>query len=135
MPGTLALPGTLPESLRLHGGRCPPSQPPPGTALCGVCQQNQFRYTCPRCEVVYCSLPCYQRHGDKCTENFYQRQVQEELSSQRASGEEKKRLEQIVSQLNRLDADDLDDSDGGDDYPSAEEVADRRLEELVAKAD
>jgi hypothetical protein len=130
MPGILALPGNLPDSLGLQGKLCT-SQPPTGTALCGVCQQSYFKYTCPRCEVLYCSLPCYQRHSDKCTEGFYQQQVQDELHSQKATGEERKRLEQIVSQMNRLDEEDPGELSEGE----AEEDLARRLEELATKAE
>jgi hypothetical protein len=28
---------------------------------------NQARYTYPKCEVLYCSLDCYQQHGDSNT--------------------------------------------------------------------
>lgn len=101
------------------------------TGLCGVCQQSHAKYTCPRCEIQYCSLPCYQRHGEKCTENFYQRQVQEELHSTKISGDERKRLEKIVSQLNHLDADEDED----DDDIGGEGAENRRFEELAAKAE
>jgi HIT zinc finger len=47
---------------------------------CAVCHDHVGRYTCPRCETPYCSIPCYQAHstGDasSCTEGFYQERVQ-----------------------------------------------------------
>lgn len=107
------------------------------TALCGVCQQAQFKYTCPKCEVVYCSLQCYQKHSSKCTEGFFQQQVQGELQSTKASGEEKKMLEKVLSKLNSLDEDseDGDEGEGNEGSASAEELEERRLEELASKAE
>ena len=26
---------------------------------------------CPRCNLQYCSLDCYKKHGNRCTESFY----------------------------------------------------------------
>ena len=63
---------------------------------CLVCQKHEARYTCPRCEIPYCSLECYRVHGNNdnnvdsaqdlgdgsssdvrrsCTEAFYQDRV------------------------------------------------------------
>ena len=35
------------------------------------CQKNFSKYTCPRCNLQYCCLDCYKKHGDRCTEGFY----------------------------------------------------------------
>ncbi|OAP64813.1 hypothetical protein AYL99_00785 [Fonsecaea erecta] len=32
------------------------------TDLCAICHVNPIKYTCPRCEVHTCSLPCVKRH-------------------------------------------------------------------------
>lgn len=31
--------------------------------LCGLCFTSEASYTCPRCHVPYCSLPCYRSHA------------------------------------------------------------------------
>ena len=33
---------------------------------CEVCAENESKYKCPKCKVVYCSLACYKAHKDKC---------------------------------------------------------------------
>ncbi|XP_020823684.1 zinc finger HIT domain-containing protein 2 [Phascolarctos cinereus] len=53
-------------------GHCPPGEAKPA------------RYTCPRCNVPYCSLPCYRAHG-ACAEAFYRDQVLGELRGRTAS--------------------------------------------------
>lgn len=107
--------------------------------LCTVCLQSHARYTCPRCQVAYCSLECYQKHGSRCTERFYQDQVENELHSQKATGIEKKRLERIVRQLNDLGQEDASDTSDGDDVDELDNldngVTEGRLRALLAKAE
>lgn len=102
-------------------------------ALCSVCVRVTSKYTCPKCQLGYCSLDCYKGHGDKCTEAFFERQVKEELSSQRATGEERRRLEQIVAQLSSLDHD--DEAEEEEQEEEDEEREAERLAMLAAKAD
>lgn len=109
-------------------------------ALCSVCHQAAFRYTCPRCEALYCSLACYQQHGMRCVENFYQAQVEGELRSMRADGEERRRLEKILSKLNALDdASESEEEEGLDggiaDGNEADGLEEDRLLALLAKAE
>ena len=37
--------------------------------LCGVCELEEKKYCCPRCSILYCSLPCFKQHkaGPHCT--------------------------------------------------------------------
>ncbi|XP_004713580.1 zinc finger HIT domain-containing protein 2 [Echinops telfairi] len=54
---------------------------------CGFCPAGAAqpaRYTCPRCNVPYCSLSCYRAHGT-CAEDFYRDQVLGELRGRTAS--------------------------------------------------
>ncbi|XP_027436406.1 zinc finger HIT domain-containing protein 2 [Zalophus californianus] len=54
---------------------------------CGFCPAGEAqpaRYTCPRCNVPYCSLRCYRAHGT-CAEAFYRDQVLGELRGRSAS--------------------------------------------------
>jgi len=36
--------------------------------LCGVCELEEKKYCCPRCSILYCSLPCFKEHkaGPDC---------------------------------------------------------------------
>ncbi|XP_055987778.1 zinc finger HIT domain-containing protein 2 [Sorex fumeus] len=54
-------------------------------AFCPAAGEAQpARYTCPRCNVPYCSLRCYRAHGS-CAEAFYRDQVLGELRGRHAS--------------------------------------------------
>ncbi|TBU48127.1 hypothetical protein BD309DRAFT_950354 [Dichomitus squalens] len=39
---------------------------PPKRAQCQVCESTESKYTCAKCSVVYCSVPCYKQHKDHC---------------------------------------------------------------------
>lgn len=74
-----------------------------------------------------------QAHGDKCTESFYKDQVEDELRSQRAVGDERRHLEKIVAALNCLDGDvGLED---GDDAVDEEDAEEERLAQLLERAE
>jgi len=32
------------------------------SGLCQVCNTNASRYKCPKCTIIYCSLPCFKIH-------------------------------------------------------------------------
>ncbi|KAK8791102.1 hypothetical protein WA158_005733 [Blastocystis sp. Blastoise] len=73
--------------------------------LCKVCHQKQALYICPKCNADYCSLECYKKHGDTCTENFYNSQVFEEMNLRQKEDKEMniKKMNEILSHLNDLD--------------------------------
>ena len=50
--------------------------------VCGVCNLVSSRYSCPRCNIAYCSARCYGDHGGVCTELFFRTQVAGEESLQ-----------------------------------------------------
>ncbi|KAG0049561.1 hypothetical protein BGZ83_005600 [Gryganskiella cystojenkinii] len=73
------------------------------THPCGVCKTRPFQYTCPRCNLRYCSLECYkdQSHG-QCTELFYKSAVMSELqSSPGATSDDRKQMLGILDRFER----------------------------------
>ena len=39
---------------------------------CSFCNKNNdAKYICPKCKVPYCSMECYKKHNEACTEEFY----------------------------------------------------------------
>lgn len=51
-------------------------------AVCQFCQEVAFKYTCPKCNALYCSISCYKTPEHlKCTEAFYKSWIEEESSS------------------------------------------------------
>ncbi|XP_053992616.1 uncharacterized protein LOC128883846 isoform X2 [Hylaeus volcanicus] len=66
---------------------------PCNNTLCQVCFKNYFKYTCPRCELLYCSLNCYTNHSRLCTEAFFQAQIVDRLLATKPSEDDKRTFE------------------------------------------
>uniref|UniRef100_T1IW78 HIT-type domain-containing protein n=1 Tax=Strigamia maritima TaxID=126957 RepID=T1IW78_STRMM len=66
--------------------------------LCKFCQKSTGNYTCPKCNIVYCSLACYKHESHvKCTEKFYKNWVQTELKTREVSDEARQKMLQILA--------------------------------------
>ncbi|KAM5537102.1 hypothetical protein V8D89_009248 [Ganoderma adspersum] len=79
------------------------------TTPCAICRRQFALYTCPRCNIPYCSLVCFrsEKHGD-CSESFYRKEVEIDVkTAPSASTEEKRRMMEL---LKRFEEDSLDDS-------------------------
>ena len=63
---------------------------------CQICNENEFKYICPKCKIFYCSLNCYKKHNKNCTEEFYKNNVIEELKSTKVNEEEGKKFRYIL---------------------------------------
>ncbi|KAM3863078.1 zinc finger HIT domain-containing protein 2 [Diretmus argenteus] len=63
------------------------------STVCGVCRSKPSCYTCPRCNLPYCGLACYQSPDHSvCSEEFYKESVLRELKNMgqsEAEGREK----------------------------------------------
>ena len=67
---------------------------------CEICFKIKSQYTCPKCNIGYCSLNCYrdQTKHLNCSENFYQDQVLNELKSFKLnSAEDKNKIAEILT--------------------------------------
>lgn len=52
---------------------------------CGICEEHEAKYTCPRCAIQSCSLNCWSSHSNSCTEAFAKDQVQQALTNRRVT--------------------------------------------------
>jgi HIT zinc finger len=81
--------------------------------MCRVCQQHQAKYTCPRCQLPYCSIDCYCNHNSSsnnnandssssgvssCTEEFYKSKVNAVLSLEQKEQDGQKMLNRHYQQ-------------------------------------
>eukprot|EP01080_Neovahlkampfia_damariscottae_P009083 gene9083-1178_t len=48
--------------------------------ICTICKKQYTKYTCPKCNIKYCSLHCYKSHSNECTETFYVERVLENVN-------------------------------------------------------
>ncbi|WVQ93073.1 hypothetical protein IAU59_000137 [Kwoniella sp. CBS 9459] len=54
---------------------------------CGICRKRDSRYTCPRCNVLYCSLECFRDESHaQCSEPFYKSTVMSSIASDPSAG-------------------------------------------------
>lgn len=83
--------------------------------VCGFCKENSGIYTCPRCNVNYCSVPCYRSpNHSNCSETFYKECVEEDLRLREPDPEERNKIIEILKR-NFEDNDCINDSDDSDD--------------------
>lgn len=92
--------------------------------ICGLCEENNSKYCCPRCDVLYCSVDCYKSEKHiQCSEDFYRDCVNEELSTLNVDEESKSKMIDILKRMkntsNSSDFDklfqDIDTHDGEND--------------------
>ncbi|WVF65400.1 hypothetical protein IAT40_000127 [Kwoniella sp. CBS 6097] len=58
-----------------------------GIKPCGICRKRDSRYTCPRCNVLYCSLDCFRDESHaQCSEPFYKSTVMSSIASDPSAG-------------------------------------------------
>ncbi|KAF6212172.1 hypothetical protein GE061_012693 [Apolygus lucorum] len=93
----------------------------PEAALCQLCRDGTFKYVCPRCNIPYCSVRCYQSqaHSD-CSEQFYKENIQEYLKAEGPDSQSKNKMMEMLKKFEneQLDEDDLRDSEDSDDESS-----------------
>lgn len=74
--------------------------------ICGICHKQFAKYTCPKCNIRYCSITCYKakKHID-CSERFYKDCIMEELKQQKGvSTEEQRKMMNILKQFEETDS-------------------------------
>ncbi|KAG1723832.1 uncharacterized protein EDB91DRAFT_1240029 [Suillus paluster] len=91
-----------------------------GKVLCGVCRRQFSRYTCPVCNVSYCSLTCFRSEAhSQCSETFYRKEIQTSIKpkSSKTHEEREKMLEllkRLEDQIQEEDSNLLRDQDESD---------------------
>ncbi|KAF8605897.1 hypothetical protein BDV93DRAFT_521242 [Ceratobasidium sp. AG-I] len=102
MPFTFNL-KTKPESVQ--GGSNNP---------CGICRRQFAKYTCPACNLQYCSLVCYRsEEHSNCTETFYKASLTEQIETEPARTVDEKR--QMLELLKRFEEESIENSDDEDE--------------------
>ncbi|CAK9169340.1 unnamed protein product [Ilex paraguariensis] len=89
------------------------SSNPSSRIICRVCEKQFSQYTCPQCNMRYCSLPCYKSHSLRCTESFMRENVMEELRQLQPDDENKQKMTEILKRFHsekEMDSSDEDES-------------------------
>ncbi|XP_075233384.1 zinc finger HIT domain-containing protein 2 [Lycorma delicatula] len=97
--------------------------------LCGVCKKIEGKYVCPRCNILYCSVNCYQEEiHARCSEAFYKDCTIDEIKSIGPNVDSQKKMLEI---LKRLHENVIDDGDEDGDLDSDDDVVDDNDNDLV----
>nr|XP_053630749.1 zinc finger HIT domain-containing protein 2-like [Cherax quadricarinatus] len=107
-----------------------------GCRKCAFCPNNS-QYSCPRCNVQYCSSKCYKHQNHpQCSESFYEDMIKEELRSGTLSEESRKKMMRILHRIKAGDSvmgDEEDEPlDSDDDEDLAARMADVDLNDSDA---
>ncbi|KAI0060636.1 hypothetical protein BV25DRAFT_1827494 [Artomyces pyxidatus] len=117
---------STPNALILTPAQAVSSEPPDKTPLCGICRRQFSRYTCPRCNLLYCSLQCFRANAhSQCSEPFYRTQLESDIRAEPSKSAAERA--QMMSLLKRFEEDNLDDPFDGEDDADDETDLERRL--------
>ncbi|EKM50170.1 uncharacterized protein PHACADRAFT_32993 [Phanerochaete carnosa HHB-10118-sp] len=97
---------------------------------CGICRRQFSRYTCPKCNLLYCSLQCFRSptktHAD-CSEAFYRKEVETDIhTTPSKTAEERQKMMEL---LKRFEEDALND----DQAPLGDSDSDEEDDDLASK--
>lgn len=96
--------------------------------VCKLCLTTKAKYTCPRCNIQYCSLECYKSEKHlQCSENFYKECFMEGLKDFDSSKEDKQKVLEMLQRVK--------DDDPGFDSDDDEEDLEARLQGLDLEND
>ncbi|AFR96129.2 hypothetical protein C343_04246 [Cryptococcus neoformans C23] len=100
-----------------------PNKTTPNVRVCGICRKNDSKYTCPRCNVAYCSLDCFKNESHaQCSEPFYKTTVLDSISADPKAGLEEKRG--MMEMLRRFEEAEAEGGNGLEELESEDEEDD-----------
>ncbi|OWZ38942.1 hypothetical protein C351_04034 [Cryptococcus neoformans c8] len=100
-----------------------PNKTTPNVRVCGICGKNDSKYTCPRCNVAYCSLDCFKNESHaQCSEPFYKTTVLDSISADPKAGLEEKRA--MMEMLRRFEEAEAEGGNGLEELESEDEEDD-----------
>ncbi|CAJ1954405.1 unnamed protein product [Cylindrotheca closterium] len=97
------------------------------TVICGICKNKQSRYMCPRSQITYCSVACFQQLPSSSTEAFYENRAQSILQL-----ETKEHEEGTLRMLNRQYQQQRADEEAGVEKEEEDDVDLKELKELLS---
>ena len=84
-----------------------------GNSGCQLCLKKLSKYTCPRCNVKYCSVECYRsRKHVQCSETFYKKCVMDTLQGDTIEGHEKRKMMEILKRFEKEEAEESLEDEG-----------------------
>ncbi|KAH6916035.1 hypothetical protein BKA70DRAFT_1254575 [Coprinopsis sp. MPI-PUGE-AT-0042] len=97
--------------------------------VCKLCRRQFAQYTCPTCNVPYCSLTCFRSDAhSQCSEPFYKKELESGIRSEpsKTAGERTKMLEL----LKRFEEENVDDNFGSQEDDEEEDDLAKRFSSI-----
>ncbi|KAJ7757080.1 hypothetical protein B0H16DRAFT_1721544 [Mycena metata] len=71
------------------------------TVTCGLCRRQFSKYTCPTCNVPYCSLTCFRSEAhSQCSETFYKKEVESDIRAEPSkTAQERQRMLELLKRF------------------------------------
>ncbi|KAJ7216531.1 hypothetical protein GGX14DRAFT_441896 [Mycena pura] len=68
---------------------------------CAICRRQFSKYTCPTCNVAYCSLTCFRSQAhSKCSETFYKNELESDIRAQPSkTAQERQRMLELLKRF------------------------------------
>ncbi|EPT01274.1 hypothetical protein FOMPIDRAFT_1029983 [Fomitopsis schrenkii] len=101
-----------------------PVAEPTASLPCAICRRQFSRYTCPRCNIPYCSLTCFRSESHtNCSEMFYRKELETDIRGDKSkSAEQRQKTLELLRQFEEdsmnddiFGLDDEDEEEDGDD--------------------
>ncbi|KAF7342012.1 hypothetical protein MVEN_01788400 [Mycena venus] len=91
----------------------------PDTTTCRLCRRQFSKYTCPTCNVPYCSLTCFRSEAhSQCSETFYKKEVESDIRAEPSkSAHERQQMLELLKRFEEESAaveDELEHEDEND---------------------
>ncbi|KAI0337402.1 hypothetical protein BDW22DRAFT_1415935 [Trametopsis cervina] len=75
---------------------------------CGICRRQFSKYTCPKCNLQYCSLICFRSQAHSgCSEGFYKNELETDIRTNQTKNSEERR--QMMELLKRFEEEAVED--------------------------
>ncbi|KAK0446904.1 hypothetical protein EV421DRAFT_2033950 [Armillaria borealis] len=85
--------------------------------VCKICCRQVSKYTCPTCNLPYCSLTCFRSPAHaNCSETFYKNEIQRDVGANpNLKAEERLKMMEMLKRFEEMEneEDDNDDEDDG----------------------
>ncbi|KAK0189104.1 hypothetical protein F5146DRAFT_1057964 [Armillaria mellea] len=85
--------------------------------VCKICRRQVSKYTCPTCNLPYCSLTCFRSpaHAD-CSETFYKNEIQRDVNANpNLKAQERLKMMEMLKRFEEMENEEDDDNDDDDD--------------------
>ncbi|KAF5336161.1 hypothetical protein D9611_006356 [Ephemerocybe angulata] len=83
---------------------------PNDSAICKLCHRQFAKYTCPTCNVPYCSLTCFRSEAhSQCSETFYKKEIETGIQSEPTKSAQERM--QMLDLLKRFEEESAEDAE------------------------